>query len=99
MCELTNLAIQEVGLKIQELRQSVSDWREYRGAAVDSMRKLTCFLNIKACKTILIVTQNKMMNRKMSIIESCSSVDFPDWIYFNPLINEYIWGTVLLYLL
>ena len=42
--------------------------REYRYIQTDSMRKIMCFLNIKACKHVGVETQNTNMNLKMSII-------------------------------
>ena len=63
MCELTNhsrLGIWEGGaLK----RQNVSD----RGG----IQSCYCILSITACKAILVVTQNKLMYLKMSIICLC----------------------------
>ena len=48
-------------------RGALSRWepkyRQYSDAALDSMRKLTCFLIIKACKPILVVTQIKIINQ------------------------------------
>lgn len=40
---------------------------EHCAAALGSMRKLMHFLNIRACKDIFGVSQNKTMNLKMSI--------------------------------
>ena len=58
MCELTNQSIPVYGngaVKRQELKQS-------------SVRELTHFFNTLASKLMLLITQNKMMNLKMSII-------------------------------
>ena len=36
-------------------------------AALNNMRELMCFLSIKACKPILVVTKNKIMNQNEHI--------------------------------
>ena len=70
MRELTNeirLGIQDGELKKEELKQKAFQ-KEERAAALDSMRNPMCFSSTKACKPILVVTQNKTMNLKMATI-------------------------------
>lgn len=60
--------------------------RRWLGAAtMDSMRKIVCFLNIKACEHFLVDTQNKYMNLKMTqvFIATMNGV----WIYVEWLID------------
>ena len=58
------VGLQKTGTKTEHFR-----WRgDYSAAALDGMRKRMCFLSIKSCKPILVVTQNKNMNLKVSII-------------------------------
>ena len=60
MCELTNQSIQDGGLKETGARIGVFQSEGgHSDAELDSLRKLLCFLRIKACKPILLVTQIK----------------------------------------
>ena len=47
--------LKEIGAKMERFRQE----GEYRAAALDSVRELTCLLSTQACKPLLVVTQNK----------------------------------------
>lgn len=67
MCELAS----ESRITIQEWRQELKQCFRQRGntaAAIDGMRKLMCFLNIKVCKSSLVIPQNAIVKPKMSII-------------------------------
>lgn len=64
----------ERALKRNKLKLSVSDRAEYSAAAIDSMRKLLCFLKI--CKHILAVILIYIMNMKMSLYGSFESMDY-----------------------
>lgn len=63
-------SIKDRGLKRQSLKQSISDG--LRGGIqwllLVTVRELMWFLSINACKSILIVNQNKMINQLLSII-------------------------------
>ena len=57
--------LKETGAKTETEFQTEG---EYSSAALDSVRKSMCFLSTKACKPILVLTQNKIINLKISII-------------------------------
>ena len=69
MCELTNqrLCIQEGGLKETREQKKTKKNRAFK-TEMQRMEKLVRFLSIKVCKSILVVTWNKIMNLKMSRI-------------------------------
>ena len=51
------------------------------------MRKLMCFLTIKVCKPILVVTQNKIMNLKISMSPLNKIVNAGILLVFNCCYN------------
>lgn len=58
--------------------------RRWLGAAtMDSMRKIVCFLNIKACEHFLVDTQNKYMNLKMTL-----KYLLPQWMGCGYMLND-----------
>ena len=64
MYELTN-QIQRGALKRRKLIQSISDGGEQKCCSTWQFEKT---LSIKACKAIVVITQNEIMILKMSIL-------------------------------
>ena len=64
MCELTNQS--RLGTQEGVLKETGAFQTEYSTAALDSLKKRMSFLSIQACKSILVVTQNKIRNVKKS---------------------------------
>ena len=73
MCEVTNQ--RRLGIQVETGAKTAFQTEERCSAATTaSTRKQMCFLSTQTCKPILVVTQDKIMNLKMSTLCALSFI-------------------------